>query len=87
MNGQIVTARGVYKDLSLSPYEYKTPYGASFKFRSAKRLEIYARDVQKEIERLEKALNRNGVLETLPKETRETIYHIAYRNYYNIVEG
>lgn len=87
MNSKVVTARGVYKDLSLSPYEYKTPYGASFKFPSSKRLEMYTRDVEKEIERLNKALNRNGLLEELPDETLEILYHLTYRNYYNSVEG
>lgn len=92
MNSKVVTARGVYKDLSLSPYEYKTPYGASFKFPSSKRLEMYTRDVEKEIERLNKALTRNGLLEELQKdaetlETLKLLHHLTYRNYYNSVEG
>ncbi|MBO5870270.1 MAG: hypothetical protein J6Q89_05915 [Clostridia bacterium] len=37
--------RGVYYDLTESPYEYNSPYGDLFKFSSEKKLEIYTRDI------------------------------------------
>lgn len=81
-----VTRRGVYKDLTQSPHEFISPCGDSFKFPSAKKLEIYTRDVQKEIERLDKALARLGLLDALPPEIVQLLHRYTYRAFYN-VEG
>lgn len=83
-----VSARGVYYDLELSPYEYHTPYGDLFKFPSRKKLDMYTRDIKKETERLSKALNRNGLYNHLPDEIISLLYRACYRSlYWHIVEG
>lgn len=81
-----VTRRGVYKDLSLSPYEYKSPYGDIFKFSSAKRLEMYRRDIPKELEKLEKLLARNDMQNWLPDEIIQLLTNVVYRSFYRKVE-
>ena len=82
-----VSKRGVYYDLSLSPYEYETPYGDSFKFSSRKKLEIYARDIAKEIERMEKTLQRHGLMNYIPDEIIQLLYRSVYRSFYRNVEN
>ncbi len=73
-----VSRYGVYRDLSLSPYEYQSPYGDLFKFPSEKKLEIYAREIKKELDRMEKMLNRIQLVDYIPKE----IVHLLYRSTY-----
>ncbi len=82
-----VSRRGVYKDLSLSPYEYKSPYGDLFKFSSQKKLDIYTRDIKKEKDRVAKFLTRQGLDEMLPCEIILMIYRYTYRGFYRNVEG
>ncbi len=82
-----VSKRGVYYDLSLSPYEYETPYGDSFKFSSRKKLEIYARDIVKEIERMEKTLQRHELMNYLPDEIIHLLLRSVYRSFYRNVEN
>ena len=86
MAQQKVTRRGVYKDLTLSPYEYQTPYGDSFKFSSQKRLEIYTRDIQKEVDRLKKTLDRYNLADQIPDEINVLIFRSLYRSFYRHVE-
>lgn len=87
MSNSPVTRRGVYKDLSLSPYEYKSPYGDIFKFSSAKRLEMYERDLPKEVEKLEKLLARNDMRKWLPPEIIQLLTNTVYRSFYQKIEG
>ena len=84
---EYVTRRGVYKDLSLSPYEYESPYGDLFKFSSQKKLEIYARDIVKEIQRIDKVMERNQLMNFLPGEIIQMIYRSVYRSFYRKIEG
>lgn len=83
-----VSRRGVYYDLSLSPYEYITPYGDSFKFRSQKKLEIYTRDVEKEIIKLDKLIEKHSLWECIPDEIiallRRQLYRSFYRNNFEV---
>lgn len=87
MGERKVSARGVYYDLSLSPYEYVSPYGDSFKFSSQKKLEIYARDIVKEVERVEKLLDRNGLVNHLPPEIVAMLFRMVFRAFYRKIEG
>jgi hypothetical protein len=87
MTDEKISRRGVYYDLNLSPYEYKSPYGDLFKFRSAKKLEVYARDVKTEIARVEKVLKRNKLGSFLPSEIVNLIYKNVYRSFYRKIEG
>lgn len=73
-----VSRYGVYRDLSLSPYEYESPYGDSFKFPSQKKLEMYARDIQTELDRVSKALDRLQLTDYVPSE----IVHLLFRSTY-----
>lgn len=79
--------RGVYYDLSLSPYEYKTPYGERLKFSSQKKLEIYRRDVEKELERMTKLLERHSLVDFLPDEIVHLLYRKVYMAFYRKIEG
>ena len=85
--GEKVTRRGVYKDLDASPYEFHSPYGDSFKFSSAKKLEIYTRDIPGEIDRLTKALCRLDLPEYIPEEIVSLLYRKAHQAFYDRVEG
>ena len=76
---------GVYRDLNQSPYEYVTPYGDSFKFPSQKKLEIYARDIESELDRITKALYRLHLENHLPVEIIQLIYRSTYRAFYRKV--
>lgn len=74
--------RGVYYDLDVSPYEYKSPYGDIFKFSSAKKLEIFSRDVKKEVKRVDDILERNALCGYLPDEITTLIRRNVYRAFY-----
>lgn len=81
-----VTRRGVYLDLTKSPYEFKTPYGDLFKFSSQKKLEIYQRDIQREINKACQFLDRIGLEEHLPPEIVSMIFREVYKAFYARVE-
>lgn len=87
MSDAKVSRRGVYYDLSLSPYEFRTPYGDSFKFSSAKKLEIYTRDVEKEVNRLEGLLVRHDMKTFIPEEIQQLLRRAVYQSFYSKVEG
>lgn len=87
MNKPAVTRRGVYKNLEESPYGYPTPYGDFFKFSSAKKLEIYRRDIVKEVDRLERLLERHEMGGFLPEEIIQLLFRSVYRAFYRKVEG
>lgn len=78
---------GVYYDLSKSPYEYKSPYGDSFKFRSQKKLDIYTRDIQKEIDRVSKFVAHRDLVNHIPKEIVQLLYRTTYKVLYYHIEG
>ena len=82
-----ISRRGVYYDLNLSPYEFITPYGDVFKFRSEKKLEIYTRDIIKELERLEKVIDRNDMRRFLADEIQHLLRRTMYKSFYKKIEG
>ena len=86
MNDAKISRRGVYYDLTLSPYEYQSPYGEIFKFSSKKKLEIYTRDVPKELKRLDDLLNRHELRELVPVEVVDMIRRRIYCAFYVNVE-
>lgn len=81
--GGVRSRRGVYYDLSKSPYEFKSPYGDLFKFSSAKKLEIYTRDIQKELEKTDAFFKRHTLYELLPVEIVDMIKRRIYRALYD----
>ena len=81
-----VSRRGVYYDLNLSPYEYKSPYGDSFKFSSAKKLDIYTRDISKELSRLESLFDRHDLKKHVPDEIIELLRRSVFHAFYDRVE-
>lgn len=87
MNEGVVSRYGVYRDLSQSPYEYESPYGDLFKFRSQKKLDIYRREIQKEIERVSKCIGRLGLEEYVPGEIVQLLYRSTYQALYDSIEG
>lgn len=87
MERPAVSARGVYYDLSLSPYEFTSPYGDSFKFSSAKKLEMYTRDVPNEIKRVDNLVARHGLEDFVTDECRAMMYRAMYLAFYRKIEG
>lgn len=87
MSDVIVSSRGVYYDLTKSPYEFQTPYGDLFKFSSKKKLEIYTRDIVKELNRLDNLLTRHDLQDFLPCEIIQLIQKAVYQSFYRKVEG
>ena len=82
MENTPVSRRGVYKDLNLSPYEYTNPYGDSFKFASQKKLDMYTRDVQKELDHVTKFVNRLHLENYVPREIIQMLYRYTYHAFY-----
>lgn len=82
-----ISRRGVYKDLNLSPYEFRTPYGDLFKFPSQKKLDIYTRDIQTEMDRVGKTLSRLQLVDYMPPEIVQLLYRATYRALYHKVVG
>ena len=80
-----VSRYGVYRDLNQSPYEYESPYGDLFKFPSQKKLEIYAREIESELLRIEKALERLQLEEYLPVEIIQLLYRSTFKALYRKV--
>ena len=74
--------RGVYYDLEVSPYAFTSPYGDVFKFASRKKLEMYRRDIQTEVQRVEKVLDKTGLAHTLPAEIINLIRRATYQAHY-----
>ena len=87
MSEGVVSRYGVYRDLNQSPYEYESPYGDLFKFRSQKKLDIYTRDIQKEIDRVRKFVSRMDLDSYIPKEIIQLLYRSTYKALYDHVEG
>lgn len=87
MSEPIMTRRGVYKDLSQSPYEYVTPYGDSFKFSSKKRLAMYERDIERKIASITTLIDRHTMRDFLPEEIIILIYKAGYSAFYRKIEG
>lgn len=63
-----ISRRGVYYDLSLSPHVHTSACGDVFKFSSAKKLEIFERELPKELEKLDKIIERNTLQDWIPTE-------------------
>lgn len=80
------TRRGVYLDLEASPYSYTSEYGDCFKFSSRKRLEIYTRDLPKELERVDKLLARYDLAEFIPEEIVQLMKRELSKVFYKHVE-
>lgn len=78
-----VSRRGVYRDLSLSPYEFITPYGDIFKFPSKKKMDVYARQIALEMEKVLEALVKRDVLGRL---TDESILDLERKLYIAVYE-
>lgn len=87
MTNPIVTRRGVYKDLTHSPYEYRTPYGDLFKFSSAKKHEIYTRDIEPELKRLDKIIDRNDMRSFIQPEIYQILRKAVFESLYHKIEG
>ena len=87
MSEGVVSRYGVYRDLEKSPYRYESPYGDIFKFRSQKKLDIYTRDIQKEIDRVRKFVGRMELDSYLPKEIIQLLYRSTYKALYDHIEG
>lgn len=81
-----VSRRGVYYDLSLSPYEYVTPWGDILKFRSETKLKIYRRDIPKRVKKVRDLIDRNGLNDFITPDAKQEIEKAIYLSFYDIVE-
>lgn len=81
-----ISRRGVYYDLTQSPYDFQSPYGDSFKFSSEKKLEIYTRDIVKELARVDVLFERHDLKSHIPDEIIDLVKRAVYRSFYNRVE-
>jgi hypothetical protein len=76
-----VSSRGVYYDLSISPYEFNS-YGLILKFSSAKKLEIYRRELDQRKEKINRkfaqineiSLLNLGITPMMDKKIQMRIY-------------
>ena len=82
MGNEPVSRYGVYRDLTVSPYEYISPYGDSFKFPSQKKLEMYTREIEKEKERIAKLFGRLDLDGLIPFEIIQLVYRATYKALY-----
>ena len=82
-----ISRRGVYYDLSISPYVYETTYGDVFKFSSAKKLEIYTRDLPGELEKVDKLIQRHKLEEFVSDYLLTMIKRAVTESFYMRVEG
>ena len=87
MTKDVKSRYGVYRDLSLSPYEFENPYGDIFKFRSQKKLDIYTREIPKEIDRVSKTVGRLSLDKYVSKEIILMLYRYTYQALYDRIEG
>lgn len=78
--------RGVYYDLNLSPWEFTTPHGDIFKFRSENKLNVYTRNVPERINRLHAWIERNNLTEFIPDDLLHEMESAVYRSFYKQVE-
>ena len=85
MSEGVVSRYGVYRDLEKSPYRYESPYGDIFKFPSQKKLEIYTREIQKELDQVRKLLNRLHLEDYIPGEITQLLYRSTYKALYRKV--
>lgn len=85
MKEGVVSRYGVYRDLNLSPYEYESPYGDLFKFPSQKKLEIYTREIQIELDRVGKMLERLHLEDYIPEEVIQLLYRSTFKALYRKV--
>lgn len=87
MTEEIVSRRGVYKDLTKSPYKYTNLYGDSFKFSSKKKLEMFTRDIETELKRLDKCIQRNDMESFIPTEIYQLLRKAVFDSLYKKIEG
>lgn len=85
MKEGVVSRYGVYRDLNQSPYEYESPYGDLFKFPSQKKLEIYTREIQTELDRVGKMLERLHLEDYIPEEVIQLLYRSTFKALYRKV--
>ena len=75
-----VSERGVYYDLSLSPYAYEHPYNETiYKFQSAKKLDMYIKHIAIERVRFQKIIAKLDFLTT--DEKLDINFHMERRIY------
>lgn len=84
---RVKSRRGVYYDLTKSPYEFTTPYGDIFKFKSQKKLDIYTREINKELLRVRQLAERHNLKKYVPAVSYEDFERGIYRSLYKHVEG
>lgn len=81
-----ISRRGVYYDLNVSPWEFKSPYGDIFKFRSENKLNVYRRNVPERIDRLHRFIAKNDLADFMTDALIREMETAVYRSFYRYVE-
>lgn len=71
MKEEIKSARGVYYDLNLSPYEYIDDFGIVYKFSSQKKLDMFIERIK---QREEKCLKEIDSLKKIGYDVNSTYF-------------
>ena len=82
-----VSERGYYYNLEKSPYEWKSPYGDSYKLPSAKRLEMMETRAQAARNQVNKLLERHKLIESLPPDFVEKLHRYMIEAVYRQIVG
>ena len=77
-----ISKRGVYYDLTVSPYVYKMTLGGILQFSSKKKLEIYTRELAIRKKLIKKTFEKVGVILNTPMlVTEKTVSQIELTLY------
>ena len=87
MTKPAISRKGVYYNLDLSPYKYVTPFGKEFRFSSKKKLEIYQREIDEQMRRLDKFIHRNNLKHCMDADIYVYLSKLCYEGLYEKVEA
>ena len=82
-----VSERGFYYNLERSPYEWKSPYGDSYKLPSAKRLEMMESRSRIAINQVDKLLEKNNLINNVPPEFVAKLHRYMIEAVYRQIVG
>ena len=85
MKYPVKSRRGVYYDLSKSPYEFVSSYGEIYKFSSRKKLEMYTREYDVRMAKIYKHIACIGVLTNINVDINpNSIFSLEQKLYLDI---
>lgn len=82
-----VSERGFYYNLEKSPYEWKSPYGDSYKLPSAKRLEMMESRSRIAIAQMDKLIDKYNLSYSIPPEFVAKLHRYMIEAVYRQIVG